>query len=115
MTFPHKMLRDLKPNWNSYGAPAIDERCIQKAYELWRQLAGEWQVVPCTDGGVQLEQHRDGFDIEITVSSAEKATSPAPRGKPCTCSDTTKSACGVEQGGVIGELWHCRRAAENRR
>lgn len=69
MTFPMAMLRSLKPNWNSYGAPVIDERCIQKAYELWRQLSGEWQVVPCSDGGVQLEQHRDGFDIEITVSA----------------------------------------------
>lgn len=70
MTFPHAMLRGLKANWNSYGAPPIDERCIEKAFALWRQLDGEWQVVPCNDGGVQLEQHRDGFDIEITVNRA---------------------------------------------
>lgn len=79
-TFPHAMLRSLKLNWNSYGAPAIDERCIQKAYELWRQLSGEWQVVPCNDGGVQLEQHRDGFDIEITVAAAS-----APETKSGEC------------------------------
>lgn len=76
MTFPMAMLRSLKPNWNSYGAPAIDERCIQKAYEIWRQLSGEWQVVPCSDGGVQLEQHRDGFDIEITVSAVSAQETP---------------------------------------
>lgn len=74
MTFPHKMLRDLKPGWDSYDAEAIDERCIDKAFELWRQLSGEWQVVPCNDGGVQLEQHCDGFDIEITISRTQERT-----------------------------------------
>jgi hypothetical protein len=63
------MLRDLKKGWDSYGAPPIEEGCIQKAYELWRCLPGEWVVVPYPDGGVQLDQHRDGFDIEIVVSS----------------------------------------------
>lgn len=91
MTFPRAMLRGLKANWNSYGAPPIDERCIQKAYELWRQLSGEWQVVPCNDGGVQLEQHREGFDIEITVSRAatEKPVNMdgVPMGDPHPCDD----------------------------
>ena len=65
--FPHAMLRGLKANWDSYGGAPIDERCIQKAYELWRQLAGRWDVVPHSDGTVGLEQHADGFDIEIDV------------------------------------------------
>jgi hypothetical protein len=36
----------------------------------------------------------------------------APRGKPCTCPDTSTTACGVERGSKLGELWYCRRAAE---
>ncbi len=35
-----------------------------------------------------------------------------PRGKPCTCPDTSSTACGVERGNKLGELWYCRRAAE---
>lgn len=85
MTFPHAMLRSLQPDWNSHGAPAIDERCIDKAFELWRTLSGEWQVVPCSDGGVQLEQHRDGFDIEITVSRAQAV----PKTAACPLGATT--------------------------
>jgi hypothetical protein len=77
--FPVQMLRDLKPNWDSYGAGPIDERCIQKAYELWRCLSGRWDVVPTNNGGVQLEQHRDWLDIEILV---EICMSPPPTERP---------------------------------
>lgn len=72
--FPFEMLRGLKVNWDSYGAPPIDDRCIQRAYEIWRELSGPWQVVPCSDGSVQLEQHSRGFDIEILVRSAHSAS-----------------------------------------
>lgn len=47
---------------------------------------------------------------DIPTEQPAPETPAAPRGKPCTCSDTTASACGVEQGGKLGELWHCRRA-----
>lgn len=66
--FPIQALRDLKQDWDSYGAKPIDESVIQRAYELWRQLAGFWSVVPMSDGGIQIEQHCDGFDIEIVVA-----------------------------------------------
>lgn len=69
--FPLQMLRDLKQDWDSYGAAPIDERVIQKAYEIWRQVSGSWSVVPMSNGGVQLEQHRDGFDIEIIIERAQ--------------------------------------------
>ncbi len=70
--FPMKALRDLKANWDSYGAASLDERVIQKAYELWRQLVGHWDVVPGSDGSIQLEQHRDGFDIEVLITSVSE-------------------------------------------
>lgn len=81
-SFQHKMLRELKPGWDSYDAKAIDPRCIDRAAVLWGQLSGDWQVVPCADGGVQLEQHRDGLDIEITVSPAQETPAECFCGMP---------------------------------
>ena len=60
-------LLDLQPNWDSYGAKRINRECVQKAYEIWKQLAGTWLPVPHSDGTVGLEQHQGGFDIEIDV------------------------------------------------
>ena len=49
----------LKPNWDSYGAPRISREAIS--------TIEHFATVPCPDGGIQLEIHRDGFDIEIVV------------------------------------------------
>ena len=65
-----KSLLDLEPNWDSYGAKRIQLACVQKAYEIWKQLAGTWLPVPHSDGTVGLEQHTGGFDIEIDVDLA---------------------------------------------
>lgn len=61
----------LEANWDSYGAAPIDPDCIARASEL-AQLLGpdKWTAVPVNDGSVQLEQHCDGFDIEILISKA---------------------------------------------
>jgi hypothetical protein len=68
-----KELRALEQNWDSYGAPALDLECIDKAWHLYCCLPGtEWSFVPCSDGGVQLEQHAGGFDIEVTISPASR-------------------------------------------
>lgn len=107
MTFPHEMLRKLAPNWDSYGAPAIDERCIEKAFAIWRQLSGDWQVVPCTDGGVQLEQHRDGFDIEITVSRARPSTAICK-----SCSQEFELSAGHRCPGLQPKAAHETSAAQ---
>ncbi len=50
-------LRSLDSGWDSYGAPPIDPRAIDSVEKMY--------VVPCSSGGVQLEVHRDGWDIEI--------------------------------------------------
>lgn len=68
--FPLQMLEDLKPNWDSYGAPPLDKETILKAFDVWRQLdglSGHWSVVPMSSGGIQIEQHRDGWDIEVVI------------------------------------------------
>lgn len=74
-------LLDLQPNWDSYGAKRINPACVQKAYEIWRQLAGIWLPVPHSDGTVGLEQHQGGFDIEIDVDLSlppEKSSESSP-------------------------------------
>lgn len=100
--FNHKELRDLKPGWDSYSAKAIDSRCIEKAFELWRGLGGvNWSVVPCSDGGVQIEQHKDGIDIEIRVSPASALETPAlcPHGKPVDDTEHQCRKCGPVESG----------------
>jgi hypothetical protein len=64
----------LKPNWDSYGAKQIDIDCIRAAKEILRPLNGRWQAVPMSNGGVQLEKHSDGIDIEITICRATLET-----------------------------------------
>lgn len=71
----------LQPNWDSYGAPPIYPTCILEAKVILSALRrggsiGEWSIVPCSDGGVQLEQHCYGKDVEITINMATQ-TVPA--------------------------------------
>ncbi len=69
-SFPMDDLLSLGANWDSYGSRPIDPACAIRARNIWRRLSGQWHVVPCSDGSVQLEQHVGGFDIEITVSKS---------------------------------------------
>lgn len=63
-------LAKLEAGWDSYGAQRIDLGCLQRAQEMFYSLRGRWSVVPCSDGGVQLELHQDGLDIEIEIRRA---------------------------------------------
>jgi hypothetical protein len=54
------VLRMLKFDWNSYGAPPISEAAI-RALE-------SFVVVPTSQGGLQLESQE--FDIEIEIDAA---------------------------------------------
>ena len=71
-------LLDLQPNWDSYGAKRINRECVQKAYEIWKQLAGTWLPFPHSDGTVGLEQHQGGFDIEIDVDLSQSPENGSP-------------------------------------
>jgi hypothetical protein len=53
-------LRQLQPNWDGYGASPISEAAIQ--------CVEKFAVVPTSDGGLQLELHRDDYDIEVEIS-----------------------------------------------
>jgi hypothetical protein len=64
-------------NWDSYGAARIDPLTVARAVLLLDSLAGGWQPVPLSDGGVQLELHEGGFDIEITIRAHPTPADPA--------------------------------------
>jgi len=88
-----------------------------------------WRVLECVDcgarcGEVRVQTIGDGSPSEWELKVAADAIDewnkrpapdvPAPRGKPCTCPDTSATACGVERGHRLGELWYCQRAALTR-
>ena len=69
-------LAALPPNWDSYGATPVAPEVAARAAEL---LIGLVQpetprpaVVPTVRGGVQIEWHVQGVDLEIDVLSSEQ-------------------------------------------
>lgn len=60
-------LKSLKKGWDSYNGHSISHQAIRVVEEL--------AVVPRSAGGLQLEIHRDGFDIEIMISPKGKIES----------------------------------------
>ncbi len=65
-----RKMADLEPNWDSYGAVPINPNAIARAILMLDSLQGDWTPVPMSDGGVQLELHSDGFDVEIQIRAA---------------------------------------------
>jgi len=65
-------LLSLQPDWDSYGANAIEQKYLDQAKEFLEQVMREDTampaLVPLADGGVQLEWHVNGFDVEICFS-----------------------------------------------
>jgi len=62
----------LESDWNARGAAAPDETAILLALEILEETALDLtpapDVVPTATGGVQLEWHRSGMDIELDVA-----------------------------------------------
>ena len=57
-------LATLLPNWDSYGGRPSSRLALDGA----RRFFDGAQVVPMSDGGIQLEWHLPGFDLEIDVA-----------------------------------------------
>ena len=61
----------LRPNWDSYGARPIDPNAVVFALEFLRtSLPHDGkapQIVPTSTGGLQLEWHANGVDLEVEV------------------------------------------------
>lgn len=68
-------LTALRPNWDSYGARPIDATSATRVVGFLLDHAygglSAPSVVPMTDGGVQIEWHRQGIDLEISFSDSE--------------------------------------------
>lgn len=65
-------LSKLKHGWGSYTAIPILPESITMAREALGILKTECHgIVPCENGGIQLEWHFTGFDIEITIHPKE--------------------------------------------
>ena len=57
----------LKENWDSYGAPIISKMAVDAALRLWNVLATVPSFVPMSNGGVQIEWHSQGFNVELEI------------------------------------------------
>lgn len=59
----------LEPGWDSYGAPAVATAAIDRIIDLLESVAiGDTpppSIAPTSDGGVQVEWHERGFDLEL--------------------------------------------------
>lgn len=66
-------LRSLGPNWDGYGAPAIDPRVIDAAKRfianLPENLAYRPRVVPTSNGSLQFEWHEGSKCLELEFES----------------------------------------------
>ena len=61
---------NLPENWDSYGSEKISLAAAATALAILKVLADKkkpW-IVPCSDGGIQLEWHYDGLDLEIKIN-----------------------------------------------
>lgn len=68
-------LAHLPPNWDSYGAPAIDTESVIAAFDVLELAinadASQPTIVPAKRGGIQLEWSRGAANLEITVMGLE--------------------------------------------
>jgi len=62
----------LPEGWDSYGAKFIERHAIDSAIELLRRIAQhdtpKPAVVPTNRGGIQIEWHTRGVDLEIEIT-----------------------------------------------
>lgn len=69
-------LLSLPANWDSYGAKCVDIRRAVQAFRVLAEVMVEHsprpQIVPTSDGGVQLEWHQNGIDLEVEIAPSSK-------------------------------------------
>lgn len=70
-------MRNLAPGWDGYGSPAIPEATLAFAKSVLASTMSITSpppsIVPIHGGGLQLEWHRNGYDIELVLFSPNSA------------------------------------------
>jgi len=83
-------LLELGSDWDSYGGSPIDPRCVAAALDLifgtLPHDAPVPSVVPTSGGGVQIEWHTRGVDLEVELLSATRV-------------------CGLFEDAISGSSW----------
>ena len=63
---------ELPPNWNTYGARPVDRAVALAAARLLQDVVSPdspcAEVIPTTTGGVQIEWHVHGIDLEVRIT-----------------------------------------------
>jgi hypothetical protein len=63
-------LAALEEDWNSYGAPPVDRDVLDVVGGFLGAIEhGEAALVPLSTGGIRVEVHRDGWDMELVLDS----------------------------------------------
>ena len=68
----------LPPDWDGYGSPPPYEKAAETAWRLLTEgtnpMGQPASVCPISGGGIQLEWHRSGKDLEIAIDPDGTAT-----------------------------------------
>ena len=62
------VLRNLSPNWDSYGSPPLTDAAYTRARNFLLSLTNEAKppiIVPVSGGGVQFEWESHGRELEV--------------------------------------------------
>ena len=69
-------LLELEAGWDSYGGQPINPNCVKASLELastvLRDDSPNPSVVPTSRGGIQLEWHTGGVDLEVEIVSPSR-------------------------------------------
>ena len=65
----------LSANWDSYGARTVQVASVERAcaflLDVMQATTPAPQVTPSADGGLVLEWHRAGLDVEVRISPSD--------------------------------------------
>lgn len=94
-------LLSLPAGWDSYDSPQISPACVAAANGLARDLLSDGvpapAVVPTSAGGVQLEWHTRGIDLEIEVHEDGRVSA-------CFADQRTGAAWQLDEVSGVGPL-----------
>jgi len=67
-----KELTSLEIGWDGYNGVPVSQKLADIASNLLKELPNEnWQLVPGSDGSIQIEIHKKYYSIEIDITHAK--------------------------------------------